>query len=263
MDTTGIKYVVKGDGPTLVLVHGFPFDKRIWKEQVDGLADIARVYAIDLPGFGQSAPLPMSVPPSIDSYADAIAAWVREMGLERKIVLAGHSMGGYVALEFARQYADMLAGLALISTRPGADTKVAKENRKRLAEDVRMRGPLAVVVAMLTKLFAAGTVGRDPGLADRLRDIMMQQSNDAIIRALHSMAARSGRASVLRRIKVPVLVIAGNEDAVIPASEGEGMAARVPKSRRKLSIIAGVGHMPMMENPSAFNAALREALARP
>src|SRR4051794_23416961 len=116
----------KGTGIPLVLVHGFPFDHTIWRQQVDDVSDTARVLAVDLPGFGGS-PLPPPQP-ALDDYVAALCGWADSLGL-RRFVLVGHSMGGYVALNFARHYGDRLLGLGLVCTRAGPDTEQARQNR--------------------------------------------------------------------------------------------------------------------------------------
>ncbi len=249
-----LNYVERGDGLPIVLIHGFPFDRRIWTEQLEGVSSVGRVIALDLPGFGQSAEFPRGMEPRIEDYAEAVADLARDLDLHQ-IILVGHSMGGYVAMAFARRYADMLSGLVLVATRMGADRKAARQNRMTLADDVRGRGALAVVVSMLSKLFAAGTVGRDPGLADRLREIMLEQSSEGIIAALRAMASRPNSGDVLRTLQVPTLVIAGAQDAIIKSDTARDMAKTLQSST--FISVPDAGHMPMMENPDMVNEALR------
>src|SRR5688572_8688797 len=174
-----------GEGLPLVLLHGFPFDSRIWRGQVSDLSDAARVYAPDLPGFGASPPLPPNIAPSMEAYADRVAAWARQQGIGG-LALAGHSMGGYVALAFARKYGSLLRALILVCTRPVADNDTAREGRYKLAKEVEERGPQAVVDAMLPKLFAPKD--EQPGeAADVVVEAMLEQSKEGITAALHAM----------------------------------------------------------------------------
>ena len=120
MSDGDLRYSEHGDGLPLVLLHGFPFDAALWDAQVVGLGDVARVLAPDLPGFGASPPLPG--PPEearIDDYARAILGWLDGLGVG-SFTLAGHSMGGYVALALARLAPLRLAGLILVASRAGA-----------------------------------------------------------------------------------------------------------------------------------------------
>jgi 3-oxoadipate enol-lactonase len=252
MPNDGLNYEDTGDGTQLVLLHGFPFDHMIWQAQLDGLSDTARILTPDLPGFGASAPLDNE--PSMDAYADAVASWAEQIGLER-FVLAGHSMGGYITFAFVRRHPEMLSGLVLVSTRPGADSDVARENRLKQASEVKQRGPQVIVDAMLPKLLAPE---HDPALEDAVRQLTLRQSNEGIIAALRAMAARPDSTSTLEDIIVPTLVIAGSEDAIIPPTEGESMAGHIRGAG--LVEVKRTGHLPMMEAPADFNQALREFL---
>jgi len=249
-----LNYTERGEGLPIVLIHGFPFDRRIWNEQMEGVSSVGRVIALDLPGFGQSAEFPRGMEPRMEDYAQAIADFVRDRDLGQ-IILVGHSMGGYVAMAFARRYSEMLAGMVLVATRVGADRKAARQNRMALADDVRSRGAMAVVVSMLSKLFAAGNVGRDPGLSERLREIMMEQSSEGIIAGLHAMASRPNSGGVIKSLQIPMLVIAGAQDAIIR----ERAVRAISRSAQSSTFVSvpDAGHMPMMENPAMFNEALR------
>lgn len=246
--------IESGTGTPLALVHGFPFDASIWQGQLEALGDVAHILAPDLPGFGQSAPLPEAGGVSMDAYAEALAAWARDKGLE-KIVMLGHSMSGYVAFAFARRHADMLAGLILTNTKATPDTEAGKEGRYKLAAEVEKRGPQAVVDAMLPKLFAPGTEERNPQVVARVRGVMLSQQPQGIIAALHAMAARPDSTPDLSNIHVPTLIISGAQDALMPANEAELMHSRIKDAQH--IVIEGAGHLPMLENPAAFNSALR------
>jgi pimeloyl-ACP methyl ester carboxylesterase len=212
-----------------------------------------RVIAPDIPGFGRSPALP-GEEASMYAYADAIADWAKSEGLQ-KFALAGHSMGGYVAFAFARRHAEMLSGLVLICTRPGPDSEAGKEGRYKLIDEVRERGPQAVVDAMLPKLFAPATAENNPELVDETRQMMLRQSKVGIAAALAAMANRPDSTGGLDDIQVPTLIITGAEDAIIPAPEAEGMLSRIDGAKHVA--IEGAGHMAMLEKPKAFNKALK------
>lgn len=249
-----IHSIERGEGTPLVLLHGFPFDHALWREQLHGLEGAGvRIIAPDLPGFGRSPALPGDEA-SMDAYADAIADWAQGEGLE-KFTLAGHSMGGYVAFAFVRRHAEMLSGLVLVCTRPGPDSDTAKEGRYKLIAEVRERGPQAVVDGMLPKLFAPGTAENNPDLVDETRQMMLRQSKEGITAALAAMANRPDSTPDLENIQVPTLIITGTEDAIIPAPEAEGMLSRIKGSKHVP--IEGTGHLPMLEQPKAFNEALK------
>lgn len=247
----------QGQGVPLVLVHGFPFDGSIWREQLEEVGNEARVIAVDLPGFGQSQALP-GEDVSIDDYADAIARWANEAGID-KLAIAGHSMGGYVALAFARRHPQMLAGLGLVATRPGADTEQARQGRYKLIEEVKQRGQQAVVDSMLPRLVSERTRQERPEVADQVRDVMLRQSSQAMIAAMRAMSNRPDSTPSLGQIQVPTAVIGGADDAIIPAADEDLMATTIPGATQVR--IDGSGHMPMLEQPGRLSEALRN-LAR-
>lgn len=257
MAKSRLNYRESGTGTPLVLVHGFPFDSAIWKQTLDGLSDVAHVLAPDLPGFGGSQGAGQGDEVSIEGYADALAKWVSDLQLGR-IMLAGHSMGGYVTFAFARRHPEMLIRLIPVCTRPGADSDTAREGRYKLAAAVKEKGPQAVVDAMMPKLFAEGTEENNATLVDQVRDNMLHQPSASLQAAILAMAARPDATPSLGSIEVPVLVVSGAEDAIIPADEADAMVTQIKGARPV--IIQNAGHLPMLENPAEFNAALRDFL---
>jgi 3-oxoadipate enol-lactonase len=244
----------KGQGTPIVLLHGFPFDHTIWRQQLDGVTENARVLAPDLPGFGQSAPL--SEPdPGMQHYAGRLAQWVGAVGLDR-FVLVGHSMGGYIAFAFARQYPHMLSGLGLVCTRPDPDTEQARQGRYALIAAVRERGPQAVVDAMLPRLFAPRTKETNPELVEQVRELMLRQGEEGIVSAIRAMASRPDSTPMLEKIEVPTLVVSGAQDVIIPAELADLMAATIPGARQET--IEDAGHLPMMEQPATLSSMLRD-----
>src|SRR6266542_306071 len=135
-----IPYQERGRGVPVVLVHGFPLDSGMWEAQLDALSDRYRVIAPDLRGFGQSI---STEPFTIASQADDVHALLKELGA-LPCVLAGLSMGGYIALAFSRKYASDLRALTLIDTRSEGDTPQGKENRNKMIQLVRDNGSKAV-----------------------------------------------------------------------------------------------------------------------
>ena len=258
-----LNYEESGRGSPLVLVHGFPFDHTIWQAQLDSLSNKARVIAPDLPGFGGSDALG-GAEPTIDQYADRLSEWVFRIGLGR-VTLVGHSMGGYVALAFARRYPESLAGLGLVCTRAAPDTPEQREGRYALVAQVWDRGAQAVVDLMLPRLISPETREKRPDTEARLRELMLKQQPAGLVNALEAMAARPDAAPYLEKINVPTLVVTGQDDAIIPAAEADLMASLIPGARRET--ISGAAHMPMMERPEKLNDMLadlvRGALTEP
>jgi 3-oxoadipate enol-lactonase len=246
----------EGQGTPVLLVHGFPLSHRMWEGQF-ALADRCRMIAPDLRGFGASEVTPGTV--TMEQFADDLHALLNALDLPR-CVLCGLSMGGYIAMAFARKYPTRLAGLALCDTRAIADTPEGAAGRKKLAEKVLAEGPAPVVEAMMPKLFAARTATEQPGLLEETRAVMAATQPAGIAAALLGMAARADSTTLLPTLSVPTLVLVGAEDVISPAAEMRGIAAAIPNSR--FVEVAGVGHMAPLEAPGACNAALADLIAR-
>jgi 3-oxoadipate enol-lactonase len=238
--------------PTLVLLHAFPLDQEMWRPQLDALGGVAKVVTLDLPGFGAA---PGDPGWSVDSAADKVAAAV-----PGQIVLGGLSMGGYVAMAFARRHADRLTGLILADTRGDPDDAAGKQNRDRLASMTREFGPFKVYEGMIPKVVCDETRERRPRVMEEVRRIAAKQSAEGVIDGLIALRDRPDAMPELALITVPTLIIVGEEDSVTPPQAADAMAREIPGS--KVAIIPGAGHLSNLENPEAFNAAVHDFLSR-
>lgn len=252
-----LAYTDTAAGPTLVLLHAFPLDRHMWRPQLAALAGTARVIAPDLPGFGKS-PLPPE-PWSVDSAADAVAGLLDTLGLSGRVVVGGLSMGGYVAMAFARRFPERLAGLILADTRAEPDDAAAKGNRDKLIGVARSQGSGAIIDAMLPKLLGEETRSKRPEVADGVRALGAKQNPEAVAAALAALRDRPDAAPGLDGLTAPLLVMVGEHDAVTPPTLATAMAGRVYGS--ELVTIAGAGHLSNLENPDEFNAAVARFLA--
>ena len=239
----------------LLLIHGFPLTAAMWQPQIDALASPAlRVVAPDLPGFGQT---PGAIT-SVDDAADQLAALLDDIGARRAIV-GGFSMGGYIALAFARRHAARLHGLLLVDTKAEPDTEDGKKGRYALAERARAEGKGVVIDAMLPRLVSDSTLNGRPDVVQQVLDIEKGATLDGIAGALHAMAERPSSVADLPRIAAPTLIIVGLEDVITPVTDAETMASAIPGAQ--LTIIADAGHLTPLEQPDAVNAAIRTWLA--
>jgi pimeloyl-ACP methyl ester carboxylesterase len=261
LPTVDLAYVARGIGPPVVLLHGFPLDHTMWSEQIQALAQKHRIIAPDLRGFGKSS-LGDADPArgiTMEQYADDVALLLDALEVTQPIVLAGFSMGGYIAWQFVRKHMSRLRALIQLDTRAAADTDDARANRLKMAENIHEWGPARVAETMGPKLFAAGKFEANPAIVQELRDVISRTSPDAIACAQRGMAARPDMTSLLPTINLPTLLIAGVEDALTPAKEMQQIADAIPKGEYKE--IEDAGHMSPMENPAAVNAALISFLA--
>lgn len=238
--------------PPVVLLHGFPLDNTMWSAQLDALAAAGhRVIAPDLRGFGKST---SDAPFTLESLADDVHALLSEIGA-LPCALAGLSMGGYVALAYAKKYPNDLRGLILIDTKAEADTAEAKQGRQKMIDLVRTDGARAVADQMMPKMLAKESAEQRPQVARALRRIMEACPAKTIEHALAAMRDRPDRSGELSSIKAPTLVVVGESDAITPPAVAESMAQKIPGAQ--LVTVRGAGHMSPMEQPEQVNRALR------
>ncbi len=236
-----------GKGRPVVLLHGFPLSRQMWRPQQDALSGHCRLITPDLPGFGDS-PHPVT---SIEAMADAVADLLVHLNLTEPVVLGGLSMGGYVCFAFVRKYADRLAGLILADTRAEADDETARANRDKMIGFASTNPPSAVIEQMLPKLLAPSAA---PDVVEDVRRMGAAQRPATILAALQALRNRPDSTSTLEEVRVPTLVIVGKEDALTPPPLSERMAANIAMAT--LTVIDGAGHMPNLEQPQAFNQAV-------
>jgi len=234
----------EGDGTPVVLIHGFGSDHAAWLFNHEALADGRAVYALDLPGHGGSAKTVEDG--SVDGLAAAVIGFLDAVSVP-KAHLAGHSLGGAVAARIAERHADRVASLSLVAPAGIADTinqgfidGFLSESRAR-----KLRPVLEQLVA-------------DPSMvtADMVEDVLKFKRLDGASEALTAVAAanfQGGRQATsvrsgLAAVQVPVQVIVGEADQVLPAAGADGLPASVTVHR-----LQAVGHLPHMEKSAEIN----------
>ena len=242
-----------GNGPALVLLHGFPFDRSSWSGQAEALGGEFRVVAPDLRGLGET-PLGEGVV-TMESMAEDVAALLVELSLG-SVVLGGLSMGGYVAFELFRKFPGRVRALVLADTRPQADTEEGRRAREENAQRALREDMGPIVESMLPKLLTAETRGRGGEVLERVRAMMLGTRPEGAAAALRAMAVRNDQTELLPSIKVPTLVVVGAEDSITPPADAQSMSAKIEGSR--LVVIEGAGHLSNVERPEEFNRALVE-----
>ena len=266
----GIAYAYReaGQGPPVLLVHGFPVDHSMWRGQIEAVAADHRVIAPDLRGFG-ATPLAATEAEAdqraargvaMEEYADDLEAVLDALAIHEPITLAGFSMGGYVAWQFWKKYRRRIKALVLCDTRAAADTDEARAGRIDMAEHVAEWGSAKVAEKMLPKLLAAETIDHRPDVVAPVRRVISGTDPRAISAAQRGMAARPDVTGWLSQIDVPSLFIVGEHDAISRADEMRSMAEAVPGG--ELVIVPQAGHMAPVENPEAVTAAIAEFLRR-
>ncbi len=238
-----------GEGPALVLLHGLPFQRSLWGPQLSALSKRFRVIAPDLRGFGESG-LPGGEP-SVDAYADDIAALIARWKTG-PVLLAGHSMGGYIALAFSRRHPELLRGLVFVASRATADDAETAANRRSVASRLRTESPEFVAQAMLPRMVSKDS--RDPGVLRAIRALMDPLRANGIAYAQLALASRPDSSPLLSAVPCPALVVAGEMDAIVPLAEAGIFAAGFRRGR--LEVVVGTGHLLSWEKPGEFNAVL-------
>jgi pimeloyl-ACP methyl ester carboxylesterase len=254
--TDGIAYHDDGRGRALLLFHAFPLDRRMWDAQARALAGSARVVRMDARGFGESGP--SDGPLTMEAIADDGALLLERLGIAVAAV-GGCSMGGYAALAFARRHPGKMAGLYLQDTKASPDTDEARANRKALAARVLAEGSSVAADGMLPRLVGETTHRERPDVVALVRGTILGARPEAIAAALAGLAAREDSRPTLPTIRVPTLVVVGEEDELTPPAEAETMAAAIPGA--SLVRVPGAGHLANLEAPGAVNAALARFLA--
>jgi pimeloyl-ACP methyl ester carboxylesterase len=248
-----LAYIERGAGPVVVLLHGFPLSKDMWRHQLDALAAGHRVIAPDLPGHGDS-PAPDGAY-EMDAMADAVVSLLDRLKITEPVVLGGLSMGGYVVLALVLRHPERVRGLLLIDTRAAADTPEAARLREQTARGVlQSKDTTAMIETMVPRLFGKTTLEKHPGKIGPMLAVMERTTPQGVAGALRGMAVRPDRRGALGAIAVPTLVLVGEDDVISPPSEAREIAASIPGAR--LEVIPAAGHLAPYENPSATNAAI-------
>jgi 3-oxoadipate enol-lactonase len=241
----------RGDGPAIVFLHGHPFSRAMWASQLDVLSDEFRVVAPDLPGYGASPAVPGILP--MRAIADAVMELLDGLGIERSTVV-GLSMGGLVAMELGLGYPERVAGVVLAATTAAPPTDEEAQRRRAAADELEEQGMLGHTVEMLPRLFGPAA-SRDPAITVPIVVTMLETDPAGPAAALRGRAERPDYASLLRALRPPALVIAGDHDAYSTQEVTEQLVAALP--RPEVLLLSGVGHFPNLEAPAQFDDAVR------
>jgi pimeloyl-ACP methyl ester carboxylesterase len=233
-----------------MLIHGFPLDHSIWNQTAELLKSDFDLILPDLRGFGESSAVDAVY--TMTDMADDLAALLDSLGVE-KITLVGHSMGGYVALAFAKKYPARVSGLALVASQTLADPSERKEGRYKTAQQVAEKG-VGVVAEAMTAKFSANEKTQAA-----IRAVINRQSASGVIGALKAMAEREDLTAFLSAVDFPIVLLHGAVDDLIPADRARETKALIPSVH--LVELANIGHAPMMDAPEKTAEAQRFFLA--
>jgi len=244
-------YREAGSGLPLVLLHAFPLTGKSFEPQLAAAPKGVRLLVPDHRGFGQSAPGPFSM----EAIAADALALLDALEIDQAVI-GGVSMGGYAAMALLRLDASRVKGLVLSDTQASADDEEGKKRREATAQEVERDGLSAFSKAMAQRLLG-------PNASDALRreveSTIRAQEPAAVAAASRALGARSDSRELLGRFAGPSMVVVGEQDSVTPPEKARQMHELLRGSR--LVVIEGAGHLPQLEQPERFNAALWEFCA--
>lgn len=213
---------------TVVFLHAFPLDERMWH-------------------MGAHAPRLYNLGRSMDEWADAVLE-----GYPGRLILVGASMGGYAALAAARRAPERLAGLVLAGSRPEADTPERYAKRAETIAIARERGAEGVWEAMRATLFGDDS---DPNVVARARELALDRSEDELVTALEAIRGRPDSTEAYRALTRRALTVVGDRDPFVPVEDAR-------RFEPDTVVISDCGHLPSLERPAEFGRILDDAVAR-
>lgn len=244
---------IHGSGDPILFVHGFPLSRRLWHHAPALLSEKYTLVMPDLRGMGQSEATESA---TMTDYADDLAAILDATAPQKPAIVVGLSMGGYVAFEFFRRHGAKVRALVLADTKAEPDTVEAAKGRHDTAEKVLREGSGVVADAMTPKLFAKST---STAVVEEWRAIMAATKPVGVAAALNAMASRPDSVPTLAQIKVPTLVIVGEEDAITPPANARTIHTGIEGAQ--LKTLPDAGHMPPVEKPAEFFGAISRFLS--
>ena len=241
------------DDVPMVLIHGFPYNRAMWDEQLGELTEEFDIITYDLRGHGESEATGGTY--SMELLADDLKGLLDALGLGQ-VVVGGFSMGGYVALAFYKKYPESVQKLLLLDTRHQGDSEQAAQGREQLAQTVERDGIAGLADSLPARMLTAATVSNRPEIVAKARDMILTASPQGVAGAARGMAVRADQTSLLANINVKTLVLVGEEDGITPPADAEQMATTIPDA--KLVQLAGAAHLSNMEAAHEFSEAIHD-----
>ena len=240
---TALGYDVRGEGPAVLLLHPFPFDRRFFAGlSLPGF----RLVSMDARGFGDSE---LRGEFSVDDLADDAVALLDHLGIPMAAAL-GSSMGGYVALSIAARHPARLSALVLAGTRAAADGETARADRDAAAKEIRTHGPERFLDGVAVRLCSEQASSAAHDEVQALASQCAPDPGHALPAMLLCLRDRPDRTMLLPKLYVPTLVVVGEDDSVAPPDEARALKRTIPGAQ--LVVLAGAGHLPSIEVATNF-----------
>ncbi len=249
LNTIDISYTDSGQGNNpLILIHGFPFDKTMWQQQIDFLQSSTRVISYDIRGFGKSTT--DGTPFSIELFTYDLINFMNALEIS-KATICGLSMGGYICLHAMKQFPEHFDGMILCDTQCIADSAETKKKRFKSIEQIEKNGTVDFTEAFLKSVFYENSFITKKNTVENARKMILSTAPESLIGGLRALAERAETCSSLEAISVPVLIICGHEDQIIPINKCEYMYLHIKNASTK--VIESAGHVSNLEQPDVFN----------
>lgn len=239
------------DRQAIIFIHGFPLNKSMWNEQLNRFGNQYRTIAYDVRGHGESSISDGQY--NLDLYVEDLVALISHLELEQPIV-CGLSMGGYIALRTLERYPGLFAAVILCDTQSAADDNKRKEKRFKTIKKIKEEGVRGFCEEFSTSLVSEETYSEHPEKVQRIRDMICSNSAVGICGTLSALASRPDLSDMLSDIKIPTLLLFGEEDRITPPETGMVMQRQIPGS--KFYLIPEAAHLPNIENTGEFNKRL-------
>ncbi|NEW80377.1 MAG: alpha/beta fold hydrolase [Gelidibacter sp.] len=239
--------------PVIIFIHGFPLNKSMWESQEKALKDNYRVITYDIRGHGNSEL--GTVDFSIDLFVKDLLSFMDALKIE-KTIICGLSMGGYIALNAIEKHPERFTALILSDTNCAADAPEAKEKRMKTIESIKENGVEKLANDLLPNLFAPESFKTNSKEIVAVKEMIVNTSKESLYKSLGALANRKETCSKMAEIKVPVLILVGQEDKITPPEAASAMHKKMANSI--LQIISNAGHLSNLENPEEFNNQLKK-----
>ncbi len=238
-------------GPAVIFIHGFPFNRSMWEPQLEALSKSYRVVSYDVRGHGQSDVGDAQY--SLEFFVDDLIVGMDHLKIECA-VLCGLSMGGYIALRAVERHADRFKGLVLCDTKSEADSNEVKIKRAAAVRAVKKEGVKSFAGEFVKSVLTEKNFKTKTDLVESILRMIQGNSPLGISGALLAMAARTDTTAALAKMTLPTLILVGKEDQLTPPSVSEAMMKRMLHA--SLYVIPEAAHLSNLENPAVFNERL-------
>ncbi|MEN3038755.1 MAG: alpha/beta fold hydrolase [Candidatus Kryptonium sp.] len=245
------------DSPTIVFVHGFPFNQKMWNPQVEALKGKCSILTYDGRGLGESETGDGQF--MFENLVDDFIELLRNLKIG-KVVACGLSMGGYIILRAYEKQPSMFHALILCDTRAEADGNEAKLRRAQMLHILKFHGKEKFADEFIKTVLSPKTFEEKKEIVTFVYDMITQNNEIGIAGNLIALATRTDTTHIIEKIDVPVLIVVGEDDALTPPSLAQSLHAKIKNSQ--IVVIPSAGHLSNVENSEKFNEAIISFLNR-